>query len=114
MNTRILCWLLEASVVVSGFFFAVEMHEGQIVSAGKGRITIIQAQDKELSMEVAQDAMVLLNNSPSTLEKLTFGDRATLKVETRDNKQVVTLVDAKSASTRMSDSFTIASEVLLR
>jgi hypothetical protein len=94
--------------------FAVELQEGQIVSAGKGRITIIQAQDKEVSLEVASDAMVLLNNSPSSLEKLTFGDTATLKVETRDNKAVVTLVDAKSANTRTSDSYTIASEVLLR
>jgi len=114
MNTRILCWLLELSVVVSGFMFAVEMQQGQIVSAGKGRITIIQAQDKEVSLEVASDAMILLNNSPSSLEKLTFGDNATLKVETRDNRQVVTMVDAKSASTRTSDSYTTASEVLLR
>jgi 6-phosphogluconate dehydrogenase (decarboxylating) len=114
MNARILCWLLELTVTASSFMFAVEMQTGQIISAGKGRITIMQAQDKEVSLEVATDAMVLLNNSPSTLDKLTFGDTATLKVETRDNRQVVTMVDAKSAQTRISDSYTIATEVVLR
>lgn len=88
---------LELALAISGYLFAAEMPMGSIISAGKGRITIMQQQNKEVSYEVAQNAMVLLDNKPSSLDKLTIGDLATLTLETRNAKDVVTTVDAKSA-----------------
>ena len=86
---------LASNLVVA--FAGDEMLVGTVISAGAGRITIRTQSDKESSHDVASDAKVMLNNAPSSLEKLTKGDTATLHLEKRDSKTVVTLIDAKSA-----------------
>jgi hypothetical protein len=83
--------------IASGFLLAAtESPTGKFVSSAKGQITIMLDSQRQVSYDLSEKAMVLLDNRPSTLEKVSLGDTVTLTLEDQNSKRVVTMVDAKS------------------
>jgi len=90
--------VLPLAIVIMGASVALDPHVGKIVSAGNGKITIVVQQGNNQTYDVAADAQIMLNGAPVKLEKLTMGDEAKLTIESKNSRQVVTKIDAMSAS----------------
>jgi hypothetical protein len=68
-------------------------HDGTVVKAGDGKLTMTGKDGKEHSHNVAKDAKVTINGKPGKLDDLKEGMMITV---TTDDNNNVTAVDAKS------------------
>lgn len=88
-------------IVVTGLFVAVaaaEKHEGKVVEAGKGKLTMTDMDGKNKhSHEVADTAKITLDGKAAKLDELKNG--FTVEVTT-DGKAGATVIAAKSAKTQ--------------
>ena len=73
-----------------------EVHEGKVLQAKDGKISL---QDKDGNSEVftvAADAKITLDGKSVKLEEITSGNVATVTVKTAGDKKTATVIDAKS------------------
>lgn len=71
-----------------------KVHEGTVVSAGAGKITLtIKGDDTKHTHDVEKDAMIQLDKKDVKLEELKEGTSAKVTI---DDKSVVTMIMAKS------------------
>ena len=84
--------LVLASVAVA----ADEVHEGKVLLAKDGKITL---QDKDGNSEVftvAADAKITLDGKPVNLEEIANGNIARVTVKTVGDKKTATVIEAKA------------------
>jgi hypothetical protein len=76
-----------------------DTHEGKIVMAGNGRVTMTDKDGKnEHTHEVAQDAKVSCDGKECRLEDLKKGYSVKVSTEKRGGKEVATRLEAKKSA----------------
>lgn len=71
-------------------------HEGEVISAGGGRIVILDKNGDDEQFDVADDAQITVNGKLADLEDLKAGDSVKLTVKERKGKPVAVVIDGKS------------------
>ena len=93
---RLLSILLVGLVLASVAVAADEVHQGKILLAKDGKITL---QDKDGNSEVfavAADAKITLDGKEVKLEEIASGNVAKVTVKTAGEKKTATAIEAKS------------------
>ena len=90
--------ILLVGLVLAGMAAAAvdEVHEGKVIAATEGKITI---QDKDGNSEVftvAPDAKITLDGKAVKLEEVANGSMVKATVKTTGDKKIATIVEAKS------------------
>lgn len=75
---------------------AAETHQGQVTSAGSGRIAILDQNGDPEQFDVADDAQITLNGKQADLDDLKSGDVVKLTVKERKGKRIAVIVEGKS------------------
>jgi uncharacterized protein involved in outer membrane biogenesis len=93
-----LCSILLLGLVFANFAAAAvdDVHEGKVLAAADGKITI---QDKDGNSEVftvAADAKITFDGKPAELEEVANGSRAKVTVKTAGDKKTAVIIEAKS------------------
>ena len=70
-------------------------HEGRVVSAGSGRITIIDKNGENEKFDVADDARITRNGNAANLGDVEEGDVVKVTVAERNGKPVAVVIEAK-------------------
>lgn len=93
---RLLSILLVGVMLTSVAVAADEVHQGTVILAKDGKISI---QDKDGNSEVftlAPDAKITLDGKPAKLEDISNGNTAKVTVAASVNKKLATMIEAKS------------------
>jgi hypothetical protein len=100
MFNRALPLLVLAFVFLAGGVVLADdakSHDGIVVSAGAGKLTMTDKDGKnEHSHQVAADARVSRDGKECKLDDLKKGDKVTVQVQKKADKEQVIRVDAKS------------------
>ena len=99
MNLRAPIAAMEVALTLSAFVLA-DSPTGKIVSVTSDQIKLTLNSGQENTYSLSSKVKVMLNNKESSVDKLTAGDTATLTTESKDGKDQVTSIDAKSAETK--------------
>ena len=92
---RLFSILLVGLILTSPAFAADEVHEGKVLLAKDGKITL---QDKDGNSEVftvAADAKITLDGKPAKLGDLANGNVAKVTVKTVGDKKTAIIIEAK-------------------
>jgi hypothetical protein len=93
---RLFSILLVGLALGSVAIAADEVHEGKVLLAKEGKITL---QDKDGNSEVfavANDAKITLDGKVVKLEEIANGSVAKVTVKTAGDKKTATVIDAKT------------------
>ena len=93
---RLFTIILVSLALSSVAFAADEVHEGKVLLAKDGKITL---QDKDGNSEVfavAADAKITLDGKSAKLEEIASGNVAKVTVKTAGDKKTATVIEAKS------------------
>jgi hypothetical protein len=99
MNIRVMSSVLRMLTAVAIVAWAIpvlattESFQGQVLSAGNGKLTIQEQKDRTWTFTVAKDAKITRDGKEAKLEDLKNSDQATV---TADNKMVATVIEARS------------------
>ena len=75
---------------------AAEIHQGKVLAAGAGKLTIVDTvSHMQLTQDVAADAAILCENKQCGLSEVKAGDMVMVTVDKDRNKTVVTKIEAK-------------------
>lgn len=87
-----LAWLMSTQVQ------AGDSHEGKVVETSEGKLVMTDTEGKnQHSMDVAGDATVTRDGKEAKLADLKAGDMITVTTGKKDDKPMVTKVEAKAA-----------------
>ena len=95
---RIMMLLVAAAVAITLLPSSLEAavtHEGRVVSAGSGRITIIDKNGENEKFDVADDARITRNGNAANLGDVEEGDVVKVTVAERNGKPVAVVIEAK-------------------
>jgi len=91
-------------LLIAGLLFACtsvqasESHEGRVVKAGGGKLTLVDNEGKnEKSYEVAIDAVISLDGKDCKLDDLPRDSWVTVTTEQRGDKSYATKIEAKKS-----------------
>ena len=90
--------LMVAAAAIAVFPSSLEAavtHEGRVVSAGSGQITIIDKNGENEQFDVADDAKITRNGSTAALGDVEEGDVVKVTVGERNGKLVAVVIEAK-------------------
>lgn len=73
-----------------------EVHEGKVLQAKDGKISLQDKDGNSEVFEVAPDAKILLDGKAVKLEEIAIGNIAKVTVKTVGDKKTATMIDAKS------------------
>ena len=93
---RLFTILLVGLTLTSVAIATDEVHEGKVLLAKDGKITL---QDKDGNSEVfavAADAKITLDGKAAKLEEIASGNVAKVTVKTAGDKKTATVIEAKS------------------
>ena len=97
LGTGLIVLMLFVSVSV----WAASSHEGKVVEAGKGKLTMTSMTgDNQHSHDVAADAKITCEGQPCTLDSLGAGDVITVTLDQKDGKSVVTAIQKTKGGMR--------------
>lgn len=90
--------ILVVALVFTGVAVAVvdEVHEGKVLMAVDGKITIQDKDGNSQVFAVAPEAKITLDGKPVKLQEITNGNMATVTVKTAGDKKSATIVEVKS------------------
>jgi|GEM_PF-5819913 len=74
----------------------VDMHEGKVVTALEGKLTIIKKDGDNAAFAVSAEAKITRNQKPIALEELKEGDLVKVAVKREGNKEIAIAIDARS------------------
>jgi hypothetical protein len=78
--------------------FAQSSHQGKVVSAGEGKLTMTDtAGQNQHTHEVAAEAVITCEGKTCGLAEVKAGDAVTVTLEKKGDKTVVTKIEAKKA-----------------
>ncbi|HJY84260.1 MAG TPA: hypothetical protein VKK81_24645 [Candidatus Binatia bacterium] len=90
--------LLTLALAASTLALAADSHQGKVVSAGDGKLTMTDtAGQHQHSHEVAADAAISCEGKPCGLTDLKAGDTITVTLDKKGDKMVATKIEAKKA-----------------
>jgi len=72
-------------------------HEGKVVKAEAGKLTMTDKDGKEHSHKVGADVKVTCDGKECKLEELKAGSTVKVTVEKKDDKSQITKIEAKKA-----------------
>jgi len=85
-------------LLVSAPAVAADMHQGKVVKAGEGKLTMTDTAGKNEHMhDVASNAAVTCEGKTCGLADVKAGDMVTVTTETKDGKTMATKIEAKKA-----------------
>lgn len=91
--------LIALTLFVTASVWAAGSHEGKVVEAGKGKLTMTtMTGDNQHTHDVAADAKITCEGQPCQLDSLGSGDVITVTVDQKDGKSVVTEIKKTSGS----------------
>jgi hypothetical protein len=94
---RLLSILLVGLALTSFASVAVdEVHEGKVLQAKDGKISLQDKDGNSEVFEVAPDAKIMLDGKAVKLEEIAIGNIAKVTVKTVGDKKTATVIDAKS------------------
>ena len=89
--------LLLVGLVLSCAVVAVdEVHEGKVLLAKDGKISLLDKDGNSEVFEVAPDAKITLDGQPAKLDEIAGGNRAKVTVKTTGDKKLATVIEVKS------------------
>lgn len=74
---------------------AAIIHQGNVTGVGTWQISIIDKAGDNETFDVDQEAQILHNGKPATLDAIDSGDVAKLTLKTKNGKLMVTIIDAR-------------------
>jgi len=90
--------LIALVLLVSAPGGAASTHEGKVVEAGKGKLTMTDmAGSNQHTHDVASDAEVTCEGQSCNLDSLQPGDMITVALDQKDGKSVVTAINRTAA-----------------
>lgn len=90
--------IIVTALLVSAPAFAQSSHQGKVVSAGDGKLTMTDMAGKnQHTHEVASDAAITCDGKTCGPADLKAGSTVTVTLEKKGDKTAVTKVDAKEA-----------------
>ena len=93
--------LIALMLFVGTFVWAASSHEGKVVEAGKGKLTMTSMTgDNQHTHDVAADAKITCEGQPCKLDSLGPGDVITVTVDQKDGKPVVTEIQKTKGGMR--------------
>jgi hypothetical protein len=93
--------LIALILFVSAPVWAAGSHEGKVVEAGKGKLTMTSMTgDNQHSHDVAADAKITCEGQPCQLDTLQAGDVITVTLDQKDGKSVVIEIKKTAGSTQ--------------
>ena len=82
--------LIVLMLFVGVFVWAASSHQGKVVEAGKGKLTMTSMTgDNQHTHDVAADAKITCEGQPCELDSLGPGDVITVTVDQKDGDSVV-------------------------
>ena len=82
---------------------AASSHQGKVVEAGKGKLTMTDMEgNNQHTHDVSADAKVTCEGQPCNLDSLQAGDAITVTLDKKDGKAMVTEIN-KTAEGDMGD-----------
>jgi len=97
LGTSLIVLMLFVSVSV----WAAGSHEGKVVEAGKGKLTMTSMTgDNQHTHDVAADAKITCEGQPCNLDSLGAGDVITVTLDQKDGKSVVTEIQKTKGGMR--------------
>ncbi len=75
---------------------ADEMQQGKVVTAGDGKIEIVNKNGENETFDVAPSAKITRNDKEATLEDLQQGDVVNLKLQRKGDKAIALSIAAMS------------------
>lgn len=97
-------WLFSLGFLASAVFvctpvWAASSHQGKVVSAGDGKLTMTTLEgENQHTHEVAADAVVTCDGNPCGLADVKAGNVVTVTLDQKDEAMVVTKIEAMGAS----------------
>jgi hypothetical protein len=89
---------LTLAIWMNGPTWAADMHQGKVVEAGAGKITMTDMAGKsQHTHDVATDAAVTCEGKTCGLMDVKSGDMVTVTTDTKDGKTMATKIEAKKA-----------------
>jgi len=86
---------------VSVSVWAASSHEGKVVTASKGQLTMTSMTgDNQHTHDVAADTKITCEGQPCKLDSLQAGDVITVTLDQKDGKSVVTEIKKTAGSTQ--------------
>jgi hypothetical protein len=90
--------LLALTLAVSTPALAADSHQGKVVSAGDGKLTMTDMAGKnQHTHEVAADAAISCEGKTCGLTELKAGDTITVTLDKKGDKTVATKIEEKKA-----------------
>ena len=90
--------LLALALAMNALALAADSHQGKVVSAGDGKLTMTDTAGKnQHSHEVAADAAISCEGKTCGLTDLKAGDSITVTLDKKGDKTVATKIEAKKA-----------------
>ncbi|MBI3801516.1 MAG: hypothetical protein HY268_31660 [Deltaproteobacteria bacterium] len=93
--------LVALTLFVSTSVWAASSHQGLVVEAGKGKLTMTSMTgDNQHTHDVAADAKITCEGQPCKLDSLGPGDVITVTLDQKDGKPVVTEIQKTKGGMR--------------
>jgi hypothetical protein len=93
--------LIAVMLFVSAPVWAANSHEGKVVEAGKGKLTMTtMTGDNQHTHDVPADAKITCEGQPCKLESLAPGDVITVTLDQKDGKPVITEIQKTKGGMR--------------
>ncbi len=82
----------------NGASFSLGIHEGKVVSAGDGKLVIVDEVDGDNeTFNVVADSKIMLDGKPAELEDLAAGHSVKVTSKQRKGLTVAVVIDARSS-----------------